>query len=136
MAEKKYDIFKPFQRAGDFPLDRSSIFTSYEDAEKYAHGLGDDEKKLGKTSYLGQIISVVDPSLMETAPESAVTVYKIVYDPVFGKTLSEIGQGGGGGGTVVNIRSTDNDIKVTSAGSTVYLTENGISNPQFEISVN
>ena len=32
----KLDWAKPFQRTGAFPLDRSDLFSSYEDALKYA----------------------------------------------------------------------------------------------------
>ena len=53
----------PFQRTGDFPLDRSSIFESYADALLYAKGLDangkpQDSRKLGATSYVGQVIVV------------------------------------------------------------------------------
>lgn len=53
----KVDWAFPFQRTGPFPLDRSSIFSSLEDAQKYANGAA-DERQLGGSSYVGQIISV------------------------------------------------------------------------------
>lgn len=94
-GEKKYDIFMPFQRTSNFPLDRSSVFSSYNDALKYAEGAGDDEKKLGKTSYLGQVIAVVDVNLR------SVQIYKVVFNPLNPnqKSLSLIGEGGGSGGS-------------------------------------
>mgnify|MGYP007095648723 FL=1 len=49
----KLDWAMPFQRTGAFPLDRSSVFSSYADAVKYAAGAGDDERGLGGTSYVG-----------------------------------------------------------------------------------
>ena len=58
-----------FVRTGNFPLDRSSIFGSYEDALKYAQGDGSDSRGLGKTSYVGQIIAVYE--------NDTVSVYKI-----------------------------------------------------------
>ena len=58
-----------FVRTGNFPLDRSSIFGSYEDALKYAQGDGSDLRGLGKTSYVGQIIAVYE--------DDVVSVYKI-----------------------------------------------------------
>ena len=58
-----------FVRTSNFPLDRSSIFGSYEDALKYAKGDGSDIRGLGKTSYVGQIIAVYE--------EGVVSVYKI-----------------------------------------------------------
>lgn len=56
----KLDWAMPFQRTGAFPLDRSAVFGSLADATAYARGDGSDERKLGGTSYVGQIISVYD----------------------------------------------------------------------------
>lgn len=53
----KVDWAFPFQRTGPFPLDRSSVFSSLEDAQKYASGAA-DERQLSGSSYVGQIISV------------------------------------------------------------------------------
>ena len=53
----KVDWVFPFQRTGPFPLDRSSVFSSLEDAQKYASGAA-DERQLSGSSYVGQIISV------------------------------------------------------------------------------
>lgn len=53
----KVDWAFPFQRTGPFPLDRSSVFSSLEDAQKYAGGAA-DERQLSGSSYIGQIISV------------------------------------------------------------------------------
>lgn len=53
----KVDWAFPFQRTGPFPLDRSSVFSSLEDAQKYASGAA-DERQLSGSSYIGQIISV------------------------------------------------------------------------------
>ena len=55
---KKLDWAMSFQRTGTFPLDRSSMFASLEDATKYALGDGSDSRALGGTSYIGQIIVV------------------------------------------------------------------------------
>lgn len=52
----KYDIAKGFQRTNDFPLDKSSVFTSLAAARDYAEKRG----PLGKTSYLGQVLAVVE----------------------------------------------------------------------------
>lgn len=56
----KLDWAFPFQRTGAFPLDRSILFSSLADAKAYAKGDGSDERALGGTSYVGQIISVLD----------------------------------------------------------------------------
>lgn len=61
----KLDWAFPFQRTGAFPIDRSAVFSSFTDAQNYALGVAEgeeakDERKLGGTSYVGQIISVYD----------------------------------------------------------------------------
>lgn len=79
----KLDWAMPFQRTGKFPIDRTTLFSSYDDAVKYAAGdTGDpDSRGLCGTSYVGQIITVYE--------NSVVTVYKIDEN----RTLSEIGSG-------------------------------------------
>ena len=47
-----------FQRQFDFPLDRSSLHSSYEDAVAYAKGDGSDSRNLGEQAYIGQTITV------------------------------------------------------------------------------
>ena len=62
----KVDWAFPFQRTGSFPLDRSSVFSSFADAEKYALGAGTDERQLGGSAYVGQIISVYEAGEIPT----------------------------------------------------------------------
>ena len=82
----KLDWALPFQRTGDFPLDRSTMFSSYADAVKYAAGdmTDPDERGLCGTSYIGQIITVFE--------NDVVTSYEINAD----RTLKELGSGGSG----------------------------------------
>ena len=47
-----------FQRQFDFPLDRSSLHSSYEDAVAYAKGDASDSRGLGGQAYIGQTITV------------------------------------------------------------------------------
>ena len=54
----KLDWAMPFQRTGKFPIDRTSMFSSYADALAYAKQDGTDSRKLGGTSYIGQPITV------------------------------------------------------------------------------
>lgn len=78
----KLDWALMFQRTGQFPLDRTDLFSSYEDAEKYAEGdvkNNPDSRGLAGTSYVGQIITVYE--------NDTVTVYKINAD----RTLGEVG---------------------------------------------
>ena len=76
----KLDWAFPFERKGQFPLDRSAIFSSLADANKYATGDGSDERKLGGTSYVGQIISVYEAGEGESAP----TVNAYIITPARG----------------------------------------------------
>jgi len=64
----KLDWAFPFQRTGSFPIDRSAMFSSLTDAQNYALGVAEgeeakDERKLGGTSYVGQIISVYEAAV-------------------------------------------------------------------------
>ena len=60
-----------FSRTTNIPLDRSSMFGSLEDAQKYAKGdkTNPDSRKLFSMSYVGQIITVFE--------NDNVTIYKI-----------------------------------------------------------
>lgn len=95
------DITRSFRRVFNVPLDYSTIFDTYQDAEDYAKGDGSDSKKLGKTAYLGQIISVVNTG------DSTVKVYKIVFgtggqNAPYGLeqiATGDDGSAGGGGST-------------------------------------
>ena len=75
------DWAKPFERKMPYPLDSTSIFSSYADAVKYASGDGSDSGKLGGAAYVGQIITVYE--------DSKVNVYAIQED----RTLGPIGGG-------------------------------------------
>lgn len=71
-----------FRRTGAFPLDRSTLFESLADAQKYAAGKSTDPDSRGlfASSYVGQVISV--------ATNNSATVYKIKAD----RTLEEVGR--------------------------------------------
>lgn len=75
------DWAKPFERKMPYPLDSTSIFSSYADAVKYASGDGTDSGKLGGAAYVGQIITVYE--------DSKVKVYTIQED----RTLKAVGSG-------------------------------------------
>ena len=79
--KSKMDWGNTFVRTGAFPLDRSSMFSSYEDAAAYAKGDGSDSRGLGRTAYIGQVISVYE--------NGKVSVYKINED----RSLEGIGSG-------------------------------------------
>ena len=77
----KLDWAFAFQRTGAFPLDRSSLFSSYEDAVAYAKGDKTDSRKLGGSSYVGQTVSVYDEI------NKIVSLYIIETD----RSLKEVG---------------------------------------------
>jgi hypothetical protein len=97
----------PFQRTGAFPLDRSSLFSSYADAVLYASGVG-DERQLGGSSYIGQPISVYD------ATNNTVTLYLIEAD----RTLKEVGSVPIGDN--VSIEVVNNTIQLKNFGTGYY----------------
>lgn len=110
--KSQIDWANVFVRTGDFPLDRSSIFSSYDDAVLYASGDGSDERGLGKTSYIGQILTVYE--------NDVVTVYVINKD----RGLDAVGSGSGSitidNFTIVDdkvIEATENNI-----GQIIYIT--------------
>ena len=84
----KLDWAFPFERKGGFPLDKSALFSSLEDAQKYATGKADDERKLGGTSYVGQIISVYEPAVEANEDEGieakAASVSAFIITPARG----------------------------------------------------
>ena len=47
-----------FERQGNFPLDRTDLHISYDDAVLYAKGDASDSRGLGKLAYIGQTITV------------------------------------------------------------------------------
>ena len=59
---EKLDWAFPFQRTGPYPIDRSSLFSSLSDAQKYAKGVTGtnvtDSRELSGSAYVGQIIVV------------------------------------------------------------------------------
>lgn len=74
----------PFQRTGAFPLDRTDIFDSLEDAQKYTKGDGSDKRNLGLTSYVGQIIVVYE--------NDTVDAYIIKIDDKGQRFLDKVGK--------------------------------------------
>lgn len=82
VLKNKLDWSKSFNRSFALPLDRSSMFSSLSDAENYAKGDGNDSRKLGGTSYIGQILTVYE--------NDTVNVYVINQN----RTLTKLASGG------------------------------------------
>lgn len=110
----KLDWAFPFQRTGAFPIDRSAIFSSLTDAQNYALGVNEgeeakDERKLGGTSYVGQIISVYEPAAEEG--ETA-TVNAYIITPARGlMKLASTTASGDISSDVANLQGEVNNIK-------------------------
>ena len=64
-----------FERQDAFPLDRTDLHISYNDAIAYAKGDGSDERKLGKLAYIGQTITVIG---LNEKNEDGVWVYSLI----------------------------------------------------------
>ena len=111
--KSKMDWANVFVRTGNFPLDRSSIFSSYNDAVLYASGIGNDSRGLGKTSYVGQILTVYE--------NDEVNVYKINPD----RSLEPVGSGNGSV-AISNVTIVDGKVQEATAeniGQIIYITE-------------
>jgi len=106
--KSKLDWAMPFQRTGDFPLDRTDLFSSYADAVKYATGdtNNPDSRALCGTSYVGQIITVFE--------NDTVTVYKINAD----RTLGEVGKATLGDNTTIDL--VDGTLSLHNFGKQYY----------------
>lgn len=96
----KLNFPRIYHRVYPVPLDDSSTYTALTDAEEYSLS--------GKTSYVGQIISVIDEDA------SSVTIYKIGTD----KTLQPIGETGLSEDAVIEILHQNGYI---TSGSTLEL---------------
>lgn len=111
--KSKMDWANVFVRTGGFPLDRSSMFGSYDDAVLYAKGDGSDSRGLGKTSYVGQIITVYEAGKVD--------IYKINED----RSIESVG-GGNGSLSIENVTVIDGKIQEATAdniGQIIYVTE-------------
>lgn len=104
----KLDWAFAFQRTGAFPLDRSSLFSSYADAEAYARGDKTDERGLGGASYVGQPVSVYD------ADSNTVNLYIIEAD----RSLKEVGSAPLGDNASIEI--VDGRVQLKDFGVSYY----------------
>ena len=90
----KLDWAMSFQRTGKFPIDRSSMFASYEDALAYARQDGSDSRQLGGTSYVGQIVVVYSDSEVSayliTAVGEGATLVKLAATTASGDLAEDV----------------------------------------------
>lgn len=104
----KLDWAFAFQRTGAFPLDRSSLFSSYSDAEAYARGDKSDARELGGASYVGQPVSIYD---VET---NTVSLYIIEAD----RSLKAVGSAPLGDDATIEI--VDGKVQLKDFGLSYY----------------
>lgn len=102
------DWAKSLKRTTTKPLDVSSIFDSLTDAEDYIKGDGSDKRGLGKTSYIGQIITVYE--------NNEVKSYQIGLQQIEGtsnyeRVLQPLGEGGSGSNNMYTKDEVDNLIR-------------------------
>lgn len=112
-----------FERQGNFPLDRTDLHISYDDAVLYAKGDGSDSRGLGKLAYIGQTITVW--GLNEKGKEG-VWVYSLVpHTPSDenDKTLADLQPVGTGAApeTSNNYTSAVELSKNLTAGQLIYV---------------
>lgn len=115
----KLDWALEFNRTGKFPLDRSSMFGSYADALAYAKQDGTDTRKIGGTSYVGQIISVFGPGADGATDEIAAYIITAVGS---GASLMKFAQSSASGDVeeeiqklAARITEVEGKLKVASA---------------------
>lgn len=117
----KLDWAFAFQRTGAFPLDRSSLFSSYEDAVAYARGDKSDARELGGSSYVGQPVSVYD------ADSGTVNLYIIETD----RTLKEVGSAPIGDNASIEI--VDGRVQLKDFGVGYYAYVPAVKNEDGEV---
>ena len=117
----KLDWAFAFQRTGAFPLDRSSLFSSYEDAVAYARGDKSDARELGGSSYVGQPVSVYD------ADNGTVNLYIIETD----RTLKEVGSAPIGDNASIEI--VDGRVQLKDFGVGYYAYVPAVKNEDGEV---
>lgn len=108
LETSKLDWAFPFQRTGAWPIDRTELFSSYDDAVLYAKGDGSDARALGGASYVGQTISVFD------ADQNSVNRYIINID----RTLKAVGSASIGDN--LSIEVVDGVIQLRNYGKSYY----------------
>lgn len=95
MQEEANGLNLSLRRLHPFPIDESSVFKSLDDALNYVKRDKSDSRRLGKTAYLGQIISVLG---VDESGDTTVQVYKVIIgDQETGDLgLALIGESSGG----------------------------------------
>ena len=106
----KLDWAFPFQRTGQFPIDRSALFSSLTDAQNYAKGDASDERELGGTSYVGQIISVYDAGVEASEGVEAVPASVNAYIITPSRSLMKLAATTASGDVVTDVAALQGQV--------------------------
>lgn len=101
----KLDWALMFARTGKFPLDRSSMFSSYADALAYAKQDGTDSRKIGGTAYVGQIVTVYGPGADGLTEEVAAYIITVVGQSAALQKLAQSSATGDYGEDIANLQA-------------------------------
>ena len=101
----KLDWALMFARTGKFPLDRSSMFSSYADALAYAKQDGTDSRKIGGTAYVGQIVTVYGPGADNQTEEVAAYIITVVGQNAALQKLAQSSATGDYGEDIANLQA-------------------------------
>lgn len=102
---------------GRWPLDRTQMHVSYDEAVKYAKGDASDARKLGGTAYIGQIIVVEG---LNEKGKNGVWTYQLVPSTQEGY-FAELQPIGGGNGSLV-VETLNPTEHATEIGQIIYVT--------------
>ena len=100
-----------FQRTGTFPLDRTSMFSSYADILAYAKQDGSDSRQLGGTSYVGQIVVNYGPGIDGSTQEVAAYVITAVGESPSVMKLAETTASGDFAEDISNLQTAVGEIQ-------------------------
>ena len=118
----KLDWALEFNRTGTFPLDRSTMFSSYADALAYAKMDGTDSRQIGGTAYIGQLIAVYGPGVDGSTQEVAAYIITAVGEGATLQKLAQSSASGDYGEDIANLRAAVGAIQgdITAIEGSIY----------------
>ena len=118
----KLDWALEFSRTGTFPLDRSSMFSSYADALAYAKMDGTDSRQIGGTAYIGQLIAVYGPGVDGSTQEVAAYIITAVGEGATLQKLAQSSASGDYGQDIANLQAAVGAIQgdITAIEGSIY----------------
>ena len=118
----KLDWALEFNRTGTFPLDRSTMFSSYADALAYAKMDGSDSREIGGTAYIGQLIAVYGPGVDGSTQEVAAYIITAVGEGATLQKLAQSSASGDYGEDIANLQAAVGAIQgdITAIEGSIY----------------